>query len=113
MASKECKIALRVGFVILLLLILFFIGRPVFWKLSAILHDKETLTLGINIISISSLIPLNLPTLLYHAFVCCFHSAQQGISDVLMETRKKVGLYNTNLESFNATNRRLLRYQVL
>ncbi|KAE8686751.1 hypothetical protein F3Y22_tig00111028pilonHSYRG00058 [Hibiscus syriacus] len=39
MASQISKLALRIVLVALLLLALFYVGRPLYWKISATVHD--------------------------------------------------------------------------
>ncbi|KAE8734264.1 receptor-like cytosolic serine/threonine-protein kinase RBK2-like [Hibiscus syriacus] len=52
MASPTSKLAFRVVLVALLLLALFYVGRPLYWKISATVHDirhnKQTVKEGIS-----------------------------------------------------------------
>ncbi|KAF5736908.1 hypothetical protein HS088_TW14G01063 [Tripterygium wilfordii] len=89
MASLTGRITFRVVAAILVLSVLFYVGRPLYWKISATIHDirenKQTV--------------------------------KQGISQIVLEAQKSVGWYHDEFDSGvhyerKATNRRLL-YKVL
>ena len=50
MASSTAKVSFRIFMVILILLVLFYVGRPLYWKISATVHDirhnKQTVKQG-------------------------------------------------------------------
>lgn len=50
MASSAAKVSFRVLMVVLFLLLLFYVGRPLYWKISATIHDirhnKQTVKQG-------------------------------------------------------------------
>ncbi|GMH08349.1 hypothetical protein Nepgr_010189 [Nepenthes gracilis] len=52
MASSVAKIMFRAVLAVLLITILFFVGRPLYWKISATVHDirqnKRTVSEGIS-----------------------------------------------------------------
>ncbi|XP_075653142.1 uncharacterized protein LOC142623588 [Castanea sativa] len=85
MASSTAKVSFRMVMVILLLLVLFYVGRPLYWKISATVHDirhnKQTV--------------------------------KQGLSQIVLEAQKSVGWYHDESDSgFSqdrvATTRRFL-----
>ncbi|EOY06348.1 Uncharacterized protein TCM_021098 isoform 2, partial [Theobroma cacao] len=71
MASPTAKIAFRTVIGVLLLLALFYVGRPLYWKISATVHDirhnKQTV--------------------------------QQGISQIMHEAQKSVGWFHDESDS--------------
>ncbi|GMI69821.1 hypothetical protein like AT5G18850 [Hibiscus trionum] len=71
MASSTSKITFRVVIAVLLLLALFYVGRPLYWKLSATIHDirhnKQTV--------------------------------QQGLSQIMQEAQKSVGWFHDESDS--------------
>ncbi|XVF62706.1 hypothetical protein PTKIN_Ptkin09bG0029500 [Pterospermum kingtungense] len=71
MASATSRITFRVVIVVLLLLGLFYVGRPLYWKISATIHDirhnKQTV--------------------------------QQGISEIMHEAQKSVGWFHDESDS--------------
>ncbi|XP_030973560.1 uncharacterized protein LOC115993733 isoform X2 [Quercus lobata] len=87
MASSTAKVSFRIVMVILLLLVLFYVGRPLYWKISATVHDirhnKQTV--------------------------------KQGLSQIVLEAQKSVGWYHDESDSGVredrvATTRRFLEY---
>ncbi|XP_027120147.1 uncharacterized protein [Coffea arabica] len=52
MASARARLIFRLVLVTLLLLLLFYVGRPLYWKISATVHDirakKQTVSGGIS-----------------------------------------------------------------
>nr|XP_009788959.1 PREDICTED: uncharacterized protein LOC104236677 [Nicotiana sylvestris] len=52
MATSRAKIAFRIVIGILLLLLLYYVGRPLYWKISATVHDirhhKQTVSAGFS-----------------------------------------------------------------
>ncbi|XP_015888339.1 uncharacterized protein LOC107423315 [Ziziphus jujuba] len=71
MASSTAKLTFRVVMVGLVLLLLFYVGRPLYWKISATIHDirenKQTV--------------------------------KQGISQIVLEAQKSVGWYHDESDS--------------
>ncbi|XP_030973559.1 uncharacterized protein LOC115993733 isoform X1 [Quercus lobata] len=71
MASSTAKVSFRIVMVILLLLVLFYVGRPLYWKISATVHDirhnKQTV--------------------------------KQGLSQIVLEAQKSVGWYHDESDS--------------
>ncbi|XXG80729.1 hypothetical protein AAC387_Pa09g1525 [Persea americana] len=51
-ASTTARVSLRAAALLLLLLVAFYVGRPLYWKLSATIHDirhnKQTVKQGIS-----------------------------------------------------------------
>ncbi|KAF7837178.1 uncharacterized protein G2W53_005660 [Senna tora] len=85
MASPASRIAFRIVLTILLLLLLFYMGRPLYWKISATIHDirhnKQTV--------------------------------REGLSQIVMEAQRSVGWYHDESDSgIRATTRKLLSNQV-
>ncbi|KAG2727307.1 hypothetical protein I3843_01G146800 [Carya illinoinensis] len=93
MASSTAKVSFRVIMVVLLLLLLFYVGRPLYWKISATIHDirhnKQTV--------------------------------KQGLSQIVLEAQKSVGWYHDESDSgvqeeragSKATTRRILLRKLL
>ncbi|KAG4179427.1 hypothetical protein ERO13_A10G104500v2 [Gossypium hirsutum] len=71
MASSTSRIAFRIVIALLLLLALFYVGRPLYWKISATIHD----------------IRHNMQTV------------QQGISQIMLEAQKSVGWFTDESDS--------------
>ncbi|XVE82011.1 hypothetical protein DITRI_Ditri15bG0112800 [Diplodiscus trichospermus] len=71
MASATSRITFRIVIAVLLLLALFYAGRPLYWKISATIHDirhnKQTV--------------------------------QQGISQIMREAQKSVGWFHDESDS--------------
>lgn len=81
MASSTSRIVFRIVMAALVLFILFYIGRPLYWKISATVHDIRN----------------NKQTV------------RQGLSQIVMEAQKSVGWYHDEAYSgLHATNRKLL-----
>ncbi|CAB4262816.1 unnamed protein product [Prunus armeniaca] len=95
MASSAARITFRILIIALVLLVLFYVGRPLYWKISATIHEirenKQTV--------------------------------QQGLSKIVLEAQKSVGWYHDESDSGSrvdrvaknvglATTRRLLLHQV-
>ncbi|XP_057417643.1 uncharacterized protein LOC130711887 [Lotus japonicus] len=81
MASPTSRIAFRIVMVSLLLLVLFYIGRPLYWKISATVHDIRN----------------NKQTV------------RQGLSQIVLEAQKSVGWYHDESDSgVRAKSRKLL-----
>ncbi|KAB2012168.1 hypothetical protein ES319_D09G071100v1 [Gossypium barbadense] len=90
MASSTSKLAFRIVLAVLLLLALFYVGRPLYWKISATVHDirhnKQTV--------------------------------QEGISQIMLEAQRSVGWFNDESDSGIHENRgkqasRRLKFRVL
>ncbi|KAL0537942.1 hypothetical protein IC582_026933 [Cucumis melo] len=71
MASSTAKITFRVIMVVILLLVLFYVGRPLYWKISATVHD----------------IRQNKQTV------------KEGLSQIVLEAQKSVGWYHDESDS--------------
>ncbi|CAN6548130.1 unnamed protein product [Malus baccata var. baccata] len=95
MASPAARITFRIVIIALVVLVLFYIGRPLYWKISATIHE----------------IRQNRQTV------------KQGISQIVLEAQKSVGWYHDESDSGArayraaknvglAKNRRLLLLQV-
>ncbi|KAF3457285.1 hypothetical protein FNV43_RR01942 [Rhamnella rubrinervis] len=71
MAMSTAKVTFRVLMVVLFLLLLFYVGRPLYWKISATVHDirenKQTV--------------------------------KQGLSQIVMEAQRSVGWYHDESDS--------------
>ncbi|TKY54095.1 hypothetical protein E2542_SST18501 [Spatholobus suberectus] len=86
MGSPTSRIVFRVVIVALLLLVLFYVGRPLYWKISATVHDIRS----------------NKQTV------------RQGLSQIVMEAQKSVGWYHDESDSgVRANNRKLLIHKPL
>ncbi|KAA8527514.1 hypothetical protein F0562_034771 [Nyssa sinensis] len=52
MASSTARTSFRIGLAILVILVLFYVGRPLYWKISATVHEirqnKQTVRGGIS-----------------------------------------------------------------
>ncbi|CAA2991515.1 Low-density receptor [Olea europaea subsp. europaea] len=91
MASVTARLAFRLVVVVLMLLTLYYVGRPLYWKISATIHDirknKQTVS--------------------------------GGISQILLEAQNSVGWFHDesdpglHYEKKSATARRFLLGQVL
>ncbi|KAE8076899.1 hypothetical protein FH972_015520 [Carpinus fangiana] len=81
MASAIARVSFRIIMAVLLLLILFYVGRPLYWKISATIHDIRN----------------NKQTV------------KQGLSQIVLEAQKTVGWYHDESDSGAATTRRFLR----
>ncbi|KAL4345630.1 hypothetical protein HN51_063718 [Arachis hypogaea] len=83
MASRTSRTVFRVAMVAILLLFLFYIGRPLYWKISATVHDIRN----------------NKQTV------------REGLSQIVIEAQKSVGWYHDESDSgFRAAkSRKLLR----
>ncbi|GLU08297.1 hypothetical protein SLE2022_252170 [Rubroshorea leprosula] len=71
MASSMVRFTFRIVLVVLLLLFLFYVGRPLYWKISATIHE----------------IRQNKQTV------------RQGISQIVQEAQRSVGWYNGESDS--------------
>ncbi|XP_022138556.1 uncharacterized protein LOC111009689 [Momordica charantia] len=71
MASSTGRITFRVLMVVLLLLVIFYVGRPLYWKISATVHD----------------IRQNKQTV------------KEGLSQIVLEAQKSVGWYHDESDS--------------
>ncbi|XP_047339404.1 uncharacterized protein LOC124942879 [Impatiens glandulifera] len=82
MSSKTSRVAFRTVIVVFIILALFYIGRPLYWKVTATVQDirqkKQTVT--------------------------------QGLSQIVHEARKSVGWFHDEFDSGAAANRKLLRF---
>ncbi|XP_027333356.1 uncharacterized protein LOC113848159 [Abrus precatorius] len=84
MASQTSRIVFRIVIVSLVFLLLFYIGRPLYWKISATVHDIRN----------------NKQTV------------RQGLSQIVMEAQKSVGWYHDESDSgFRANTRKLLLHK--
>ncbi|WOL15781.1 hypothetical protein Cni_G24562 [Canna indica] len=89
MASSAARISLRLAAVLILLLAASYVGRPLYWKLSATVHDIREKR----------------------------QSVKEGISQLVLEAQKSVGWVHDESDSgasddtkgFAATSRRILR----
>ncbi|XP_028759935.1 uncharacterized protein LOC114718687 [Neltuma alba] len=85
MASSTSRIAFRIVLIVLFFLLLFYMGRPLYWKISATIHD----------------IRQNKQTV------------REGLSQIVMEAQRSVGWYRDEFDSgVRATTRKLLLDQV-
>ncbi|RDX66300.1 hypothetical protein CR513_54948, partial [Mucuna pruriens] len=81
MGSPTSRIVFRIVMVAILLLLVFYIGRPLYWKISATVHDIRN----------------NKQTV------------RQGLSQIVMEAQKSMGWYHDESDSgLRAHNRKLL-----
>ncbi|XP_004508325.1 uncharacterized protein [Cicer arietinum] len=80
MASPKSRIIFRIMTLTLLLLLLFYIGRPLYWKISATVHDIRN----------------NKQTV------------RQGFSQIVIEAQKSVGWYPHDSDSLPRSNSRKL-----
>ncbi|XP_020227624.1 uncharacterized protein LOC109808870 [Cajanus cajan] len=80
MGSPTSRFVFRIAMVVLLLLLLFYIGRPLYWKISATVHDIRN----------------NKQTV------------RQGLSQIVMEAQKSVGWYHDESDSGVRSNTRKL-----
>ncbi|KAK7264569.1 hypothetical protein RJT34_32178 [Clitoria ternatea] len=81
MGSGRSRMVFRILIGSVVLLLLFYIGRPLYWKISATVHDIRN----------------NKQTV------------RQGLSQIVMEAQKSVGWYHDESDSgIRATNRKLL-----
>ncbi|EXC05703.1 hypothetical protein L484_011283 [Morus notabilis] len=71
MASSTAKITFRIAMVVLVLLLFFYVGRPLYWKISATVHD----------------IRQNKQTV------------KEGLSQIVMEAQRTVGWYHDESDS--------------
>ncbi|KAG6575035.1 hypothetical protein SDJN03_25674, partial [Cucurbita argyrosperma subsp. sororia] len=71
MASSTARITFRVVMVVILLLVVFYVGRPLYWKISATVHD----------------IRQNKQTV------------KEGLSQIVLEAQKSVGWYHDESDS--------------
>ncbi|XP_023000086.1 uncharacterized protein LOC111494388 isoform X2 [Cucurbita maxima] len=71
MASSAARITFRVVMVVVLLLVIFYVGRPLYWKISATVHD----------------IRRNKQTV------------KEGFSQIVLEAQKSVGWYHDESDS--------------
>ncbi|KAF4356046.1 hypothetical protein CsatB_026027 [Cannabis sativa] len=71
MASSTAKVTFRMLMLFLIILVLFYVGRPLYWKISATIHD----------------IRQNKQTV------------KQGISQIVMEAQRTVGWYHDESDS--------------
>ncbi|KAK7363647.1 hypothetical protein VNO77_05797 [Canavalia gladiata] len=84
MASATSRIVFRIAIVTVLLLLLFYIGRPLYWKISATVHDIRN----------------NKQTV------------RQGISQIVIEAQRSVGWYHDEADSgVRANTRKLLLHK--
>jgi len=112
MGSPTSKVVFRTVVVALLLLLVFYIGRPLYWKISATVHDirnnKQTVRQGF----LSSFwIPISN---FCYRFSITLLLASSGISQIVMEAQKSVGWYHDESDSgVRANNRKLLLHNPL
>ncbi|KAB1214126.1 hypothetical protein CJ030_MR5G027259 [Morella rubra] len=71
MASSTARVWFRIILVVISILVLFYVGRPLYWKISATIHD----------------IRQNKQTV------------QQGLSQIVIEAQKTVGWYHDESDS--------------
>ncbi|MCL7043502.1 hypothetical protein MKW94_016658 [Papaver nudicaule] len=71
MVSSRVRVSVRVFFILLLLAVIFYAGRPLYWKISATIHEIRE----------------NRQTV------------QQGISQIVYEAQKSVGWFHDESDS--------------
>lgn len=124
MATSTARVSFRVIVAILLILLLFYVGRPLYWKISATVHEirqnKQTVKQGC--LSLSSDSSSVRPR--FHINLSCFGLnlwfLSSGISQFVFEAQKSVGWFHDESDSglredrnaAAAANRKILR-QVL
>lgn len=109
MASSTAKVSFRVVMVILLLLVLFYVGRPLYWKISATVHDirhnKQTVKQGTPL---SLFLNQKTPPFLSRIFVLTkrfvlggflLSILGSGLSQIVLEAQKSVGWYHDESDS--------------
>ncbi|CAN7005742.1 unnamed protein product [Brassica rapa subsp. trilocularis] len=90
------RISFRILILISLMVLLFYVGRPLYWKISATIHDirhnKQSVREG-NTLSL-------LLILSYLSFItigrCCLDT---GISQIVQEAQRSVGWYHDESDS--------------
>ncbi|KAJ7980184.1 Low-density receptor-like protein [Quillaja saponaria] len=86
MASSTARVTFRIVMVLLILLVLFYVGRPLYWKISSTVHEISENR----------------------------QSVREGFSQIVVEAQKSVGWYQDESDSgVRSKNRKLLHCQVL
>lgn len=105
MASPKSRIIFRIMTLTLLLLLLFYIGRPLYWKISATVHDirnnKQTVRQGTLFFNFTfSTFNFSFLIYLFPLFL--------GFSQIVIEAQKSVGWYPHDSDSLPRSNSRKL-----
>lgn len=123
MASPTARITFRVVMVALAVLVLFYMGRPLYWKISATIHEirenKQTVKQGTLILCFFSFWVLDSSA----SYSLLQLEMGSGLSQIVLEAQKTVGWYHDESDSGtredrvakkvgSATTRRLLFHQV-
>ncbi|XP_058083362.1 uncharacterized protein LOC131231246 [Magnolia sinica] len=93
MASERTRVSLRIALALFLLFVAFYVGRPLYWKLSATIHEIREKR----------------------------QSVKQGLSQFVLDAQRSVGWFHDESDSGlpddstyskpqSATNRRILRF---
>ncbi|CAI0466571.1 unnamed protein product [Linum tenue] len=89
MASPAAKIAFRIAVAVMVITVLFYVGRPLYWKISATIQEVRENK----------------------------RTVKQGISQIVYEAQKSVGWFHDESdpggvvrEQRRATNRKLLQF---
>lgn len=99
-ASTTARVSLRAAALLLLLLVAFYVGRPLYWKLSATIHDirhnKQTVKQGLSL----SLSKKNLLFLLLVSdLLLLLFVSGLGISQFVLDARRSVGWIHDESDS--------------
>lgn len=102
MATSPAKLTFRVVVAMVVIVVLFYVGRPLYWKISATVHDirhnKQTVREGIlpsPFLLYTYSCMCIYPWLYYSIFFCHF----SGISQIVYEAQKSVGWYHDESDS--------------
>lgn len=113
MGSATSRIVFRIVVVALLLLLLFYIGRPLYWKISATVHDirnnKQTVRQGSFILFLFQILNslFSFPFFFNYPFF-----STSGLSQIVIEAQKSVGWYHDESDSgVRANYRKLLLHK--
>ncbi|KAL5983990.1 hypothetical protein ACLOJK_018092 [Asimina triloba] len=124
MVSARTRVGLRIAFALFLLLLAFYVGRPLYWKLSATIHDirenRQTVKQGFLLQSSCSSCHFLMNTLsVYLAISSLPHKLSlSGISQFVLHAQRSVGWYHDESDSGvpddpkagAARTRRILRF---
>lgn len=107
MATSTSRLTFRIIMVVLFLLLIFYVGRPLYWKISATIHDirenKQTVKQGTFFVQnfilffifskfLSLYLVMNLSDLRGFRLV-------SGLSQIVLEAQKSVGWYHDEADS--------------
>ncbi|KAJ8766335.1 hypothetical protein K2173_022394 [Erythroxylum novogranatense] len=115
MASTTAKIVFRLVAMALLFMLLFYIGRPLYWKISAtvqeIRENKRTVKQGLSF----SFFNIWNGIYVWRCMGFGFFLVVSGISQIVYEAQKSVGWFHDDSDSGardsrRATNMRRLRF---